>query len=176
MNLVQKPRVYVSLLSVIIYLVLFTPLVAQVYNPSGVTHSLVPKSGERYLTDEYGAIRMYVNLWGHVARPGNYLVYDGIDFATLLSQSGGPKRGADFKKVTLFREFPDENGRMIYQINLEKFLKTGDRSEFVRILPNDTVIIQQRPFSYLLSQVGIVNTFMSMLNLYLSIQINAARQ
>ncbi|NQT98207.1 MAG: hypothetical protein HQ562_10740 [Candidatus Marinimicrobia bacterium] len=77
--------------------------------------------------------------------------------------------------MTLFREIPDENGNLIYHINMDNFLKTGDRSDFIKILPNDTVIIQQKPLSYVLSNVGLINTFMSMLNLYLSIQINARR-
>ena len=136
---------------------------------------MVPKSGERYLTDEYGAIRMYVNVWGHVARPGSYLVYDGIDMATLLSVSGGPKQGANFKEVVLFREVPDKNGEMIYHLNLDKFLKTGDRSEFVKILPNDTIIIQQKPMSFVLSQTGLLNTFLSIINLTYMIQYNSKR-
>ena len=118
---------------------------------------------------------MYVNVWGHVARPGSYLVYDGIDMATLLSVSGGPKQGANFKEVVLFREVPDKNGEMIYHLNLDKFLKTGDRSEFVKILPNDTIIIQQKPMSFVLSQTGLLNTFLSIINLTYMIQYNSKR-
>jgi len=172
MHLTQRLRKYVYLLSFIFCLGIAS---AQTYIPTRTERSLVPRSGERYVTDEFGVIRMYVNVWGHVNSPGSYLVYDGIDLATLLSVTGGPKRGANFKGVTLFREIPDEDGNLIYHINMDNFLKTGDRSEFIKILPNDTVIIQQKPLSYILSNVGLINTFMSMLNLYLSIQINASR-
>lgn len=159
----------------ITFILLLAPLAAQTYIPTRTERSLVPRSGERYVTDEFGVIRMYVNVWGHVNRPGSYLVYDGIDLATLLSVTGGPKRGANFKGVTLFREIPDENGNLIYHINMDNFLKTGDRSEFVKILPNDTLIIQQKVLSYVLSQTGLLNTFLSMLNLYYLIQYNSSR-
>ncbi len=172
MNLNSNHRKIIYLLSFIFYLGV---LGAQTYTPQRVERSMVPRSGERYLTDEFGVIRMYVNVWGHVNNPGNYLVHDGIDFATLLSVTGGPKRGADFKKVTLFRELPDEDGTMIYHIDMNSFLKTGDRSDFVKILPNDTIIIQQKPVSYVLSQTGLLNTFLSIINLYYLIQVNSNR-
>jgi len=160
---------------VIFFLLTSLSLNGQVYSSQGNARSLVPKSGERYVTDEYGTIRMYVNVWGHVNRPGSYLVYDGIDLATLLSQSGGPKNGANYRKVMLFREQPDKKGNMVYEINLEDFIQTGNRTEFVEVLPNDTIIIKQEFISVIFSQASTLNTLMSMLNLYLSISINSSR-
>ena len=75
-------------------------------NPSSSSY---PRSGERYVTDEDGIIKMWVNVWGQVNQPGSHLVYDGIDLATLLSITGGPKDGANLKKIRLFRELPDES-------------------------------------------------------------------
>ena len=126
-------------------------------------------SRERYFTDGSGTILMNVNVWGHVNAPGRHVVFDGIDLATLLSVVGGPKNGAKLNKVKLFREIPDENGEQIYSINLRKFLKTGDRSDFVKILPNDTFIIPQTTTNVILSNVGTLNTFLTLLNLYLQI-------
>ena len=172
MHLTQRLRKYVYLLSFFFCLGIVS---AQTYIPTRTERSLVPRSGERYVTDEFGVIRMYVNVWGHVNSPGSYLVYDGIDLATLMSVTGGPKRGANFKGVTLFREIPDVNGNLIYHINMDNFLKSGDRSEFIKILPNDTVIIQQKPLSYVLSQTYLLNTFLSIINLYYLIQVNSKR-
>ncbi len=117
-----------------------------------------PRSGEKYITDEYGVIRMWVNVWGHVNKPGSHLVYEGIDLATLLSITGGPKIGANLKRIRLFRDGPDSDGRLTYIINMDKFLKTGDRSDFVKVLPNDTYVIPQTTVSYVISQVGLLNT------------------
>ncbi|MBT6797446.1 MAG: hypothetical protein HOA96_06800 [Candidatus Marinimicrobia bacterium] len=123
-------------------------------------------SSERYLTDEKGNIMMNVNVWGHVGNSGHHLVYEGIDLATLISLVGGPQQGANLKKTRIYREIPDENGQLVYYVNLEDFFKNGDRKNFIKIKPNDTIIIPQSPMSYFLTQVGTFNTVLSLLNLY----------
>jgi hypothetical protein len=123
-------------------------------------------SSERYLTDGNGNIMMYVNIWGHVGQPGHHLVYEGIDFATLMSVVGGPNKGANMKKVRVFREIPEEDGTLVYYLDFEKFVSSGDRSEFIRIKPNDTIIIPEKISNYILTQVGTLNTFLSLFNLY----------
>ena len=138
-------------------------------NENIVTKPQYNVSSERFFTDESGTILMNVNVWGHVNRPGRHMVFDGIDIATLLSVVGGPKSGAELNKVKIFREVPDENGQIIYTINIAKFLKTGDRSEFIKIMPNDTFIIPQKTSSYVIQQVGTINTLLSILNIYLQI-------
>ena len=84
--------------------------------------------------------------------------------------AGGPQSGANLKNVRLFRETPDQSGEHIYTINLDNFLKTGDRSEFVKIMPNDTFIIPQTTTSYIMAQIGTLNTVLSILNIYLQIE------
>ena len=138
-------------------------------NKNIVTKPQYNVSSERFFTDESGTILMNVNVWGHVNRPGRHMVFDGIDIATLLSVVGGPKSGAKLNKVKIFREVPDESGRLVYTINIAKFLKTGDRSEFIKIMPNDTFIIPQKTSSYMMEQVGTINTVLSILNIYLQI-------
>ena len=128
--------------------------------------SSYPRSGERYITDEDGIIKMWVNVWGQVNKPGSYLVYDGIDLATLLSITGGPKSGANLKKISLFRELPDANGQLSQTIDLKKFLKSGDRGDFTRVLPNDTFVIPQSLSSYIISNLNIVNTLLNFYNLW----------
>ena len=123
-------------------------------------------SSERYLTDDKGNIMMYVNIWGHVGKPGHHLVYEGIDLATLMSVVGGPKSGANMKKVRVYREIPEDDGTLVYHLDFEKFVSSGDRSEFIRIKPNDTIIIPEKMSNYILTQVGTVNTFLSLFNLY----------
>ena len=131
-------------------------------------------SSERYMTDVKGNIMMYVNVWGQVGNPGHILVYEGIDMATLISIVGGPNSGANMKKVKIYRELPDDDGQIIYNLNFNNFIKSGDRSDFIKIKPNDTIIIPQTNLSYLLSQVGTFNTFLSLLNLYFQVSISFA--
>jgi len=147
-------------------LLMFGLLFAQINIAEEPTFSDFQISSERYLTDEKGNIMMYVNIWGHVGSPGHHLVYEGIDLATIMSVVGGPKSGANMKKVRVYREVPDADGTLVYHLDFEKFVSSGDRSEFIRIKPNDTIIIPEKISNYILTQVGTVNTFLSLFNLY----------
>ena len=128
-------------------------------------------SSKKYFTDSDGTITMKVNVWGHVKSPGWHMVYDGIDFASLLSIVGGPLSGADLKKVRLYREVQDHNGYLTYEINLDDFMRSGDRSEFIKINPNDTIIVPQKFTNVIIRQIGTVNTFLSLAMLYMQLQI-----
>ena len=127
-------------------------------------------SSERYQTDSDGNIMMYVNIWGAVPVPGRKLVYDGIDMATLLSMVGGPRQGANMRRVQLFREVPDSNNKLSYEIDLTPFIISGDRSSFVKIKPNDTILIHRTTTSLIIEQVGTFNTLLSLFNLYFIIR------
>ena len=127
-------------------------------------------SSERYLTNANGNIMMNVNVWGHVGNPGSHIVYDGIDFASLFSIVGGPRDGANLKKVRIYREIPDADGSMVYQIDLNEFINTGNRSEFIKIKPNDTIIVPQKFSSYMVKQVGTINTIFSLITIYLQLK------
>ena len=127
-------------------------------------------SSERYQTDSDGNIMMHVNIWGAVPVPGRKLVYDGIDMATLLSMVGGPRQGANMRRVQLFREVPDSNNKLSYEIDLTPFIISGDRSSFVKIKPNDTILIHRTTTSVIIEQVGTFNTILSLFNLYFIIR------
>ena len=129
-------------------------------------------SSEKFFTDKNGNIKMFVNIWGHVNNPGLHEVYDGIDLATLLSVVGGPRAGAKLNEVRLYRETPDSNGKTVYVIDLESFYNSGKRNSFIKIKPNDTIIMPQKLSSIVLSRVGTLNTFLTMFNIYLQIQRN----
>ena len=157
-------------LKVIVFL--FGVILAQGQDKSQTTPSFADYqiSSERYLTDDKGNIMMNVNIWGHVGNAGHHLVYDGIDLATLMSIVGGPNTGANMKKVRVYREVPDADGTLVYHIDLNDFIKTGNRSNFIKIKPNDTIIVPQKISRYFLTQVGTVNTIFSLVIIYLQLQ------
>ena len=126
-------------------------------------------TGARYVSAASG-LRMYVNIWGHVANPGRILVEDGIDLATLLSLTGGPNKGANLKNVRVYHEYPDENGNVVNIVDFTDFLKMGDRSNFIKIQPNDTFIIKQTKWSYFIEEIGTANTLMNLINIYLNLK------
>ena len=133
-------------------------------------------SSERYLSDNSGNIMMNVNIWGHVNSPGSHLVYDGIDFASLLSVVGGPIDGANLKNVRIYREIPDGDGSLVYLIDLNEFINTGDRSEFIKIKPNDTIIVPKKISSYVLEKIGTLNILFSLVTIYLQLEMLAANR
>ena len=131
--------------------------------------NLRSSTGARYVSSDDGVLRMYVNIWGHVATPGRILVDDGIDLATLLSLTGGPNKGANMKNVRVYHEYSDKNGNIVKIIDFTEFLETGDRSHFINIQPNDTFIIQQTAISYIIEEISTVNTLMNLINIYLNL-------
>ena len=153
----------------------FVLLIAQDQKSATSIFSDYQISSERYITNSKGTIMMNVNVWGHVGSPGSHIVFDGIDFASLLSIVGGPIKGANLRQVKLFREIPDADGSLVYQIDLDEFIITGSRSAFIKIKPNDTIIVPQKFSSYLLNQVGTINTLFSLINIYLQLENLAKR-
>ena len=126
-------------------------------------------SSERYITDSDGNLRMNVSVWGHVGQPGNHLVFEGIDIVTLLSMVGGPIDGARLDRIKIIREVPEENGQLIFTLNFNEFISIGDRSNFIKIKPNDTIIIPQKISSLLISSASGINTILSLITIYIQI-------
>ena len=154
-----------------LYLFFITPIILCTgFSQSGSDNiNFQPSTGARYVSSEDGVLRMYVNIWGHVPHPGRILVDDGIDLATLLSLTGGFNKGASMKNIRVYHEYPDKNGNIVKIIDFTEFIKSGDRSNFITIQPNDTFIIKQTAWSYMIQEVGTVNTLFNFLNLYLNI-------
>ena len=135
----------------------------------GSLNSIDSMNGEKYHTSNDGTVYFYVNIWGHVKIPGRIRLVEGVDIVTLISAVGGPQNGANLKKVVLYRDVPDTKNSLMYEINIEQFKNNGDRSTFVKILPNDTILIEETKISYMMNKIGTLNTFMNLANIYLNI-------
>ncbi len=97
-----------------------------------------------YFTDDFGNILMVVNVLGQVNKPGQTVVRENVDFAELLSLVGDVKENANLKRVIVARHTPDSKVAQIFQVNLKKFYKEGDESDFIPLKPNDTIIIPEK--------------------------------
>ncbi len=123
----------------------------------GIGNPFAGKYSDTYFADEYGNILMIVNVLGEVGAPGQIIVSENADFPVVFSRAGGLKTTANLKKVVLSRFRPDGDGKQAYKINLKPYYEEGDRSSFVAIKPNDTIIIpEDRGISLvgLITQVG----------------------
>ncbi|ACF46790.1 conserved hypothetical protein [Prosthecochloris aestuarii DSM 271] len=99
---------------------------------------------DTYFTDNMGNILMYVNVLGEVYKPGQHIVRQDADISTVLSMVGGSNDDANLKKAKVLRYKPDEDGKQIYSVNLKDYLEEGDRSTFVELKPNDTIVIPEK--------------------------------
>ena len=123
-------------------------------------------SREKYISGSDGKVYMNVNFWGTDGNSGIVQVQEGIDFASLMSSIGGPDQFSNLKKIRLYRETPDENGQMVYVIDLTSFLKSGDRSNFPRIKPNDTIVIKKTLTGVLIEDLSTFQTFIAAITLF----------
>ena len=116
-------------------------------------------SSESYVTGDDGMVRIYVNILGHVNKPGVYLVYESIDIFSLLALAGGPLPGANLKKVNLFHE------DKIKYLDVKESFKTGDNNGFV-LYPHSTIYVGETVTSTLFSHTMLINSALQLINIY----------
>ena len=119
----------------------------------------------RYSTDESGHVYMYLNVIGHVKNPGSYKIYEGTDLISILSTAGGYLPGSNLNKIIIYRK----NIPPIL-VNFDTYLTNGVGSE-IKFEPNDTIFIKESFTSNLLSRIGIINTILTALNLYITLTV-----
>lgn len=118
-------------------------------------------NSEEYYTDESGNVFIYVNIWGHVSRPGSYLVSEGSDIMTIISQAGGPLSGANLRDTFIY-----SNNSQIKKIDLYSYLNS-EKIEKIIIKANDTIVIKQSWSSYLFSNSNVINSILQIVNISL---------
>jgi len=96
---------------------------------------------DTYFTDNTGNILMYVNVLGEVQKPGFQVMRQDADLGNVLAMVGGPNDRANLKKVKVMRYRPEKGEPVVYTVDLKEYFKTGERSGFVQLKPNDTVVI-----------------------------------
>ncbi|MFZ4801138.1 MAG: polysaccharide biosynthesis/export family protein [Chlorobium sp.] len=115
------------------------------YNPLGGPD--YPLTQNSYFTDDNGNILMTINVIGEVNRSGPMVVRESVDLATILSLAGGVNGKANLKKVLITRQEPDSNGKQAITVDLDRYYKRGDRSSFIALKPNDTVVVPEKSLS-----------------------------
>ncbi|MDW7680740.1 MAG: SLBB domain-containing protein [bacterium] len=100
-----------------------------------------PRGAQYFLgTDDQLLIK--VNIWGFVAKPGQYLVPSGTDLVSLISFAGGPREQAKLSNITIIRATSTAKSRnQVMKINVDQFIKYGDQQMIPKLNPDDTVIV-----------------------------------
>ena len=121
-------------------------------------------SNDEFITGDDGVIRMYVNVIGHVQNPGTYLVYDNIDLLSMLSVAGGYLQGSNLNEIILYR-----SDGTIENINLTNYLNNKGTSSQLYLKPRDTIFVEQKKISELLTSTNLPSILLGMLNIILTI-------
>ena len=126
---------------------------------------------QKYTKNIDGSIMISLNIWGSVRSPGRHTVPDGADLITILSIVGGPVDGANLSKVKVIRDSKHSNEIVV--INLTKFIKSGDKSNLIDIIPNDTIIIPETLFSFFYKRLNNITNILSLFSIYIAITNNS---
>ncbi len=120
----------------------------------------------KYIIDESGNIFMNINIIGHVKQPGTYLISEKSDILSVLSKAGGALPGAKLNKVALINIDGEKQ-----EINLNRYLNSRllENLYEINFKPNDTIYIKQTVGSYLFSNTSLINSFLQLVNIYISI-------
>ena len=110
---------------------------------------------DRYILTDGQELQIIVHIWGEVKNPGQYIVPDGTNVLELISLAGGPNEYSNLGDVKLTRHYYDgdnnENGaekwqlgkKMIYNVNLDKYLSDKDYEYVYTLKPGDVVKVNR---------------------------------
>ena len=118
-----------------------------------------------YLMDNSGNISMNINVWGAVDKPGRLIVKEGVNLITVLSMVGGAKTGVDYSNIIIIRDLDNTDVSQKITIDMTSFFKNGNKSNIIKILPNDTIIFRQKYLYFFLSKMSELTTMVSIITL-----------
>ena len=125
-----------------------------------------PRGAQYFLgTDDQLLIK--VNIWGFVAKPGQYLVPSDTDLISLISFAGGPRDGAKLHDIKLIRSKKSkESNDTIINVDVKKYVKTGDQSLIPRIQPGDTIIVSGSKWYHFNNFVSFITKIATLVQIY----------
>lgn len=125
-----------------------------------------PRGAQYFLgTDDQLLIK--VNIWGFVAKPGQYLVPSDTDLISLISFAGGPRDGAKMSSIKLIRTENSENLKTkIINVDVKKYTKNGEESLIPKLQPNDTIIVSGSTWHHIGNFLGFVTKIATLLQIY----------
>jgi hypothetical protein len=105
----------------------------------------------QYILGGSDVLLINVNLWGHVQRPGIYSIPSSYGLIDLISSAGGPLGTARLSDVRIIR-----SNQQVINVDVEKFIKTGNNDLLPLLQPGDTIIISGSAYDVFTRFLGIV--------------------
>lgn len=90
----------------------------------------------QYILGSNDVLLITVNLWGHVQKPGIYSIPSSFGIIDLLSSAGGPLKTARLNDIRIIRK-----NQEVITVNVEEFIKTGNKDLLVPLQPGDVIIV-----------------------------------
>ena len=115
-----------------------------------------------YFLGSQDELLIKVNVWGRVLKPGQYNIPSGTNLIELLSAAGGPATRANLSGVRLVRNYRGEE--QILDINIKRYLKTGNPNLIPELMPGDTIIVAGSVSQLLASSVQVFYHLAMILN------------
>ena len=125
--------------------------------------------GQNMFLSDSKEIKMYVNVWGEVNKPGRILVGSSNDLLKIISFAGGPNSDANLSKIKITRTDPITAKIIIHTVNLNKIINSeiSHPLEKIQIYPEDTIIISKKFSLNFLDNYQLLNLFCLFLNICL---------
>lgn len=140
-------------------LILFCALLLPVHAMAQDAGASVDGSAEgsraaQYFLGDRNGIFITVNVWGKVSKPGQYNVPSGTSLLTLLSAAGGPSSYARLDNVRVVRLVNQREE--ILEVDVRRYLNTGDISLIPEIKPGDTVVVSGSAYNWVSNAVDVI--------------------
>jgi len=134
-----------------------------------------PRGAQYFLgTDDQLLIK--VNIWGFVAKPGQYLVPSDTDLISLISFAGGPRDGAKLSSIKLIRaDKRQKKEAVVLDIDVKKYIKHGEDSLIPQLLPGDTIIVSGSAWYHIGNFISFITKIAALLQIYWWIVYYSAR-
>ena len=160
---------FITLLAYHVALLMPALVMAQESAQQGRVQQTVPSiiqigEGNQYYLGAANELLIRVNVWGRIARPGQYFVPATTDLVTLISAAGGPVPRARLTDIQLVRAPVTGQAGEVIEVNLKKYLRTGDRRLIPPLKPEDTIVVHGSVWqlisdiSSVISAVAVVGT------------------
>lgn len=125
-----------------------------------------PRGAQYFLgTDDQLLIK--VNIWGFVAKPGQYLVPSDTDLISLISFAGGPRDGVKLSNIKIIRtKNSTDSKKEVLSVNVKEFIKNGEQSLIPQLQPGDTIIVSGSTWHHIGNFLGFITKIAALIQIY----------
>ena len=116
----------------------------------------------QYILGGKDILLINVNLWGHVQRPGIYSIPSSYSLIDLISSAGGPLKTARLSDIRIIRQ-----NQQVVKVDVEQFIKTGNRELLPFLQPGDTVIVSGSIADIFSTIVGVMRDLAIIANVFI---------